>query len=114
MELREYVLNICTVIIKIYQVKLRCLIRRLAVVLADSPEAEVQYVARLELSEIPPHLDHAREAVAMVEGTTRADLDVDRKMNLALVRFSEVSRRGRCARPRPLLYSCACISCPIF
>ena len=59
-------------------------------------------------------LDHAREAVAMVEGTTRANLDVDRKMNLALVRFSGVSRHGRCARPRPLLNSCACISCPIF
>ena len=35
-------------------------------------------------------LDHAREAVAMVAGKTRADLDVDRKMNLALVRLLEV------------------------
>ena len=32
-------------------------------------------------------LDHAREAVAMVAGKTRADLDIDRKMNLALVRL---------------------------
>jgi uncharacterized protein with HEPN domain len=35
-------------------------------------------------------LDHAREAVAMVAGKTRADLDIDRKMNLALVRLLEV------------------------
>jgi uncharacterized protein with HEPN domain len=35
-------------------------------------------------------LDHAREAVAMVRGKTRADLDSDRQLNLALVRLLEV------------------------
>ena len=31
-------------------------------------------------------LDHAREAVEMTRGRTRADLDRDRMLNLALVR----------------------------
>jgi uncharacterized protein with HEPN domain len=35
-------------------------------------------------------LDHAREAVAMVQGKTRGDLDQDRKLNLALVRLLEI------------------------
>ena len=35
-------------------------------------------------------LDHALESVAMVEGKTRADLDKDRKLNLALVRLLEI------------------------
>jgi len=35
-------------------------------------------------------LDHAREAVAMVQGKTRADLDMDRVLNLALVRLLEI------------------------
>ncbi|MFZ0889667.1 MAG: DUF86 domain-containing protein [Candidatus Binataceae bacterium] len=35
-------------------------------------------------------LDHAREAVAMVSGKTRGDLDTDRKLNLALVRLLEI------------------------
>jgi uncharacterized protein with HEPN domain len=35
-------------------------------------------------------LDHALEAVAMVEGKTRADLDKDRQLNLALVRLLEI------------------------
>jgi uncharacterized protein with HEPN domain len=35
-------------------------------------------------------LDHAREAVAMVQGKTRQDLDQDRKLNLALVRLLEI------------------------
>jgi uncharacterized protein with HEPN domain len=35
-------------------------------------------------------LDHAREAVEMVRGRSRADLDTDRKLNLALVRLVEV------------------------
>jgi uncharacterized protein with HEPN domain len=35
-------------------------------------------------------LDHAREAVAMVSGKTREDLDIDRKLNLALVRLLEI------------------------
>ena len=35
-------------------------------------------------------LDHAREAVSLVEGKTRADLDTDRLLNLALVRLLEI------------------------
>jgi uncharacterized protein with HEPN domain len=35
-------------------------------------------------------LDHAREAVEMTHGRTRADLDRDRMLNLALVRLAEV------------------------
>jgi uncharacterized protein with HEPN domain len=35
-------------------------------------------------------LDHAREAVEMAESKTRADLDKDRKLNLALVRLLEI------------------------
>jgi uncharacterized protein with HEPN domain len=35
-------------------------------------------------------LIHAREAVAMVRGKTRADLDTDRQLNLALVRLLEI------------------------
>jgi uncharacterized protein with HEPN domain len=35
-------------------------------------------------------LDHAREAVAMATGKTRDDLDLDRKLNLALVRLLEI------------------------
>jgi len=34
--------------------------------------------------------DHAREALQMVRGQTRADLDRDRKLNLALVRLLEI------------------------
>ena len=34
--------------------------------------------------------DYAREAVEMVQGQVRADLDTDRKLNLALVRLLEV------------------------
>ena len=39
-------------------------------------------------------LDHAREAVAMVRGRSRADLDTDRQLNLALVRLVEVVGEG--------------------
>ena len=35
-------------------------------------------------------LNHAREAVAMVRGKTRAALDTDRQLNLALVRLLEI------------------------
>jgi uncharacterized protein with HEPN domain len=35
-------------------------------------------------------LDHALEAVSMTEGKTRADLDEDRQLNLALVRLLEI------------------------
>ncbi len=35
-------------------------------------------------------LDHAREAVAMVQDRTRDDLDTDRQLNLSLVRLLEI------------------------
>ena len=35
-------------------------------------------------------LDHAREAVALVQGKARSDLDSDRLLNLALVRLLEI------------------------
>lgn len=35
-------------------------------------------------------LDHAREAMVLVQGKTRADLDSDRLLNLALVRLLEI------------------------
>jgi uncharacterized protein with HEPN domain len=35
-------------------------------------------------------LDHAREAVLMTQGKTRADIDTDRQLNLALVRLLEI------------------------
>jgi uncharacterized protein with HEPN domain len=35
-------------------------------------------------------LDHAREAVAFIQGKARADLDTDRLLNLALVRLLEI------------------------
>ena len=35
-------------------------------------------------------LDHAVEAVELVHGQTRADLDADRTLNLALVRLVEI------------------------
>ena len=35
-------------------------------------------------------LSHAREAVAMVQGKRRVDLDADRQLNLALVRLLEI------------------------
>ena len=35
-------------------------------------------------------LNHALEAVAMVKGKTRTDLDKDRQLNLALVRLLEI------------------------
>ena len=35
-------------------------------------------------------LDHAKEAVTMVRGKTRAELDNDRQLNLALVRLLEI------------------------
>ena len=35
-------------------------------------------------------LEHAREAVEMVRERTRADLDIDRQLNLAIVRLLEI------------------------
>ena len=35
-------------------------------------------------------LDHAKEAVAMVRGKIRADLDTNRQLNLSLVRLLEI------------------------
>jgi uncharacterized protein with HEPN domain len=44
-------------------------------------------------------LDHAREAWEMVQGRSRADLEVDRMLNLALVRLMEVA--GEAAKRVP-------------
>lgn len=44
-------------------------------------------------------LDHAREAVAFAQGRTRADLDTNRLLNLALVRLMHVV--GEAARRVP-------------
>jgi uncharacterized protein with HEPN domain len=35
-------------------------------------------------------LDHAKEALAMVQDRSRADLDTDRQLNLSLVRLLEI------------------------
>lgn len=35
-------------------------------------------------------LDYAREAVALIQGRSRSDLDTDRMLNLALVRLAEI------------------------
>jgi uncharacterized protein with HEPN domain len=35
-------------------------------------------------------LDHAREAVEMIQGRTREDVDRDRQLNLSLVRLLEI------------------------
>ena len=35
-------------------------------------------------------LDHAREAVIMIHGKARTDIDADRQLNLALVRLLEI------------------------
>lgn len=35
-------------------------------------------------------LDHAQEAVAMVQGKTRSNLDTERTLNLSLVRLLEI------------------------
>jgi len=35
-------------------------------------------------------LDYAREAIALTKGKSRADLDTDRTLNLALVRLLEI------------------------
>jgi uncharacterized protein with HEPN domain len=45
-------------------------------------------------------LDHALEAAAMVEGKTRADLDKDRQLNLALVRLLEIIGEAATRIPR--------------
>jgi len=34
--------------------------------------------------------DHAREAVTMTRGSARTDLDIDRRLNLSLVRLLEI------------------------
>ncbi len=52
-------------------------------------------------------LDHALEAVAMVERKTRADLDKDRQLNLALVRLLEIIGEAatRIPKEEQVLYS---------
>ena len=45
-------------------------------------------------------LDHSREAVTMVQGKARSDLDADRKLNLALVRLLEIVGEAATRIPR--------------
>ena len=45
-------------------------------------------------------LQHAREAVALVEGKTRQQLDSDRLLNLALVRLVEIVGEAAARVPR--------------
>ena len=45
-------------------------------------------------------LDHACEAVSMVRGKTRADLDTDRALNLALVRLLEITGEAASRIPK--------------
>lgn len=47
----------------------------------------LQHNTRLSLRHM---LDHAIEAVAMLKGKTRTDLDKNRQLNLALVRLLEI------------------------
>src|SRR5262245_39047032 len=49
---------------------------------------------REETARLRHMLDHAREAVVLITGKTREDLDSDRLLNLALVRLVEICRRG--------------------
>ena len=46
-------------------------------------------------------LDHAREAVTFVKGKSRADLDSDRLLNLALVRLLEIIGEAANQIPKP-------------
>src|SRR5207249_8993216 len=45
-------------------------------------------------------LDHAREAVSLVKGKTRDDLDSNRLLNLALVRLVEIVGEAAARFPR--------------
>ena len=47
-------------------------------------------------------LDHAGEAIAMAAGRTRADLDRDRMLNLALVRLVEIVGEAARRVPEPV------------
>ncbi len=50
-------------------------------------------------------LDHAREAVALAAGKSRADLDADRLLNLALVRLLEIVGEAAGRVPKELCAS---------
>lgn len=45
-------------------------------------------------------LDHAKEAVAFVQGRSRTDLDADRLLNLALVRLMEIAGEAASQIPK--------------
>lgn len=51
-------------------------------------------------------LDHAREAIEMCRGRSRADLDNDRQLNLALVRLLEVVGEAASRVPADERLSC--------
>jgi uncharacterized protein with HEPN domain len=46
-------------------------------------------------------LAHAKEAVTLLAGKTRQDLDTDRKLNLALVRLLEIVGEAATRVPQP-------------
>jgi len=52
-------------------------------------------------------LDHTREAVAMIQGKKRQDLDRDRKLNLSLVRLLEIVGEAANRIPRQDRDRCA-------
>lgn len=47
-------------------------------------------------------LDHAREAVALAQGRTRADLDTDRTLELSLTRLVEIVGEAASRAPEEL------------
>jgi uncharacterized protein with HEPN domain len=53
---------------------------------------------RVALEQMPAH---AREALSFVEGKTRADLEANRLLNLALVRLVEVIGEAASRIPEP-------------
>lgn len=55
-------------------------------------------------------LDHALEAVSMTNGKTRADLDKDRPLNLALVRLLDIIGEAATRIPKEEQARCKDIS----
>jgi uncharacterized protein with HEPN domain len=49
-------------------------------------------------------LDHAREAVTMTRGSARTDLDIDRRLNLSLVRLLEIVGEAAARVPSATAY----------
>lgn len=58
-------------------------------------------------------LDHGREAVAMVRGRSRADLDLDRQLNPSIVRLLEIVGEIVISNEWPLSARCALLPTPL-